>query len=187
MPAGNVYMAWSDFVGGSLLRTKVYFSRSTDCGATWSTPMKLSEAYPLNQGVTIAVDPATGNVYVAWRTVAAASTPDGITVAKSFDGGQTFAQGVPAIILPVFNATNPSATPSFFDENTLSTTGGGPEMRTTAFPSMAIDGCGQIYLAWSQRDPLSMGDARVMMSTSLDGVDWTAPFRVDNNAVTDDF
>ena len=187
IPAGNVYMAWSDFVGGSLLRTKVYFSRSTDCGATWSTPMKLSEAFPLNQGVTIAVDPATGNVYVAWRTVAAASTPDGITVAKSVDGGQTFAQGVPAITLPVFNATNPSATPSFFDENTLSTTGGGPEMRTTAFPSMAIDGCGQIYLAWSQRDPLSTGDARVMMSTSLDGVNWTAPFRVDNNAVTDDF
>jgi hypothetical protein len=187
IPAGNVYMAWSDFVGNNLLRTKVYFSRSTDCGATWSTPIKLSEAYPLNQGVTIAVDPTTGNVYVAWRTVAAASTPDGLTIAKSTDGGQTFAQGVLAVTLPPFKASSPSATPSFFDEMTLPTTGGGPEMRTTAFPALAIDGCGQIYLAWSQRDPQSMGDARIMMSTSLDGVNWTTPFRVDNNAVTDDF
>ena len=187
IPAGNVYMAWSDFVGNNLLRTKVYFSRSTDCGATWSAPVKLSEAFPLNQGVTIAVDPGTGNVYVAWRTVAAASTPDGITVAKSTDGGQTFAQGVPAVTLPLFNSSSPSSNPSFFDESTLSTAAGGPEMRTTAFPSMAIDGCGQLYLAWSQRVPQSMGDARIMMSTSLDGVNWTTPFPVDNHPVSDDF
>src|SRR2546423_15662340 len=54
IPAGNVYAAWSDFVGNSLTRTKIYFSRSIDCGATWSNPIKLSEGYPLNQGVTIA-------------------------------------------------------------------------------------------------------------------------------------
>jgi len=187
IPAGNVYMAWSDFVGNTLLRTKVYFSRSTDCGASWSTPVKLSETYPLNQGVTIGVDPATGNVYVAWRTVAAASTPDGINVAKSTDGGQTFTKALEFVTLPLFNPSNPAATPSFFDENTLTTSGGGPEMRTIAFPSVAIDECGQIYVAWSQRDPQSGGDARIMMSTSMDGVNWTVPFRVDNNPISDDY
>src|SRR5215472_4541153 len=125
-PAGNVYMAWSDFVGNTLLRTKVYFSRSTDCGATWSSPIKLSEAYPLNQGVSIAVDPNTGYVYVAWRTVAAASTPDGINVAKSINGGLSFSPAVPVITLPPFNPASPAATASFFDENTLTTAGGGP-------------------------------------------------------------
>ena len=187
IPAGNVYMAWADFVGNTLMRTKIYFSRSLDCGATWSTPIKLSEGYPLNQGVTLAVDPASGNVYVAWRTVAAASTPDGLTVAKSTNQGQSFSTGVTFLTLPSFNSTNPAATASFFDENTLTTTSGGPEIRTTAFPSMAIDGCGQIYIAWSQRDPQSMGDARVMMSTSMDGVNWTTPFRVDNNPISDDY
>ena len=187
IPAGNVYMAWSDFVGNSLVRTKIYFSRSTDCGATWSNPTKLSEGYPLNQGVTIAVDPATGNVYVAWRTVAAANTPDGINVAKSINGGQSFLSAVQFMSLPSFNPSSPVATPSFFDENTLTMTAGGPEMRTTAFPSMAIDGCGQIYVAWSQRDPQSSGDARIVMSTSMDGVSWTAPFRVDNTPISDDY
>jgi len=187
IPAGNVYMAWADFVGNTLLRTKIYFSRSLDCGATWSTPSKLSEGYPLNQGVTLAVDPASGNVYVAWRTVAAANSPDGLTVAKSTNQGQSFSTAVTFLTLPAFNSSSPAATASFFDENTLTTTSGGPEIRTTAFPSMAIDGCGQIYIAWSQRDPQSTGDARIMMSTSMDGVNWTTPFRVDNNAISDDY
>ena len=33
--------------------------RSIDCGATWSAPMRVSRASdPINQGATIAIDPA---------------------------------------------------------------------------------------------------------------------------------
>jgi hypothetical protein len=37
---GNVYFAWSRFTGNG--GVAIYFSRSTDHGQTFSTPMKLS-------------------------------------------------------------------------------------------------------------------------------------------------
>ena len=42
------------------------FSRSTDCGATWSKPLIVADN-SLNQGAALAVDPNTGAVYMAWR------------------------------------------------------------------------------------------------------------------------
>jgi hypothetical protein len=181
IPAGNVYLAWAQFVGNdNQIRTKIYFTRSTDCGATWSNPTKLSEGYPVNQGVTTAVDPGTGYVYVAWRTFAAASTPDSINIVKSVDGGQTFTKGITIRSLPVFNSSTPTA-PAFFD---LSTTGS--QFRTLAFPSMTADTSGRVYVAWSERGVGPGGDARIVMSTSLDGMNWSVPFPVDNGAVNDD-
>jgi hypothetical protein len=180
--AGNVYVAWADFVGNdNLIRTKVYFSRSADCGATWSVPIKLSQTFAINQGVSIAVDPSTGIVYVAWRTFAAANTLDGIVVAKSIDGGQTFSAGTQFLSLQAFNPASQNG-PAFFD---LATTGS--QFRTLAFPSMTVDTSGRVYVAWSQRGIGLMGDARIMMSTSLDGMNWSPPFAVDNGVVTDDF
>jgi parallel beta-helix repeat protein len=65
---GNVYMAWAEITGeGPDLRTQIMFSRSTDCGGTWSTPTPISVGGTVGQGATIAVAPATGRVYVAWR------------------------------------------------------------------------------------------------------------------------
>ena len=49
------------------------FSRSTDCGSSWSNPVPLSSSdttghgLTVGQGATIAVAPTTGRVYVAWR------------------------------------------------------------------------------------------------------------------------
>ena len=42
IPAGNVYIVWSRFTGST--STKIMFSRSLDCGKTWSSPLKLSES-----------------------------------------------------------------------------------------------------------------------------------------------
>jgi len=67
-PCGNVYIAWAEIEGtGTALRSRIMFSRSTDCGATWSPGQQLSAPGTLSQGATIAVAPDTGNVYVAWR------------------------------------------------------------------------------------------------------------------------
>src|SRR5262249_7143908 len=56
--------------------------------------------------------------------------------------------------------------------------------RTSAFPTMASDGQ-RVYLAWSARNFAKRrlnpqdDDARIVMSTSIDGVGWTAPLVVD--------
>src|SRR6185503_3678885 len=88
IPAGNVYMVWSRFTGST--STKIMFSRSLDCGKTWSSPLKLSESNGINQGTNMAIDPASGAIYVAWRRFATSSQPDAIVIAKSTDFGKTF-------------------------------------------------------------------------------------------------
>ena len=68
IPCGNVYLAWAEIWGvPPLRRSRIMFSSSVDCGANWSAPLELSAPDTLNQGVSLAVSPTTGDVWVAWR------------------------------------------------------------------------------------------------------------------------
>ena len=83
----NVYFCWSKFQGAG--RTKIYFSRSTDHGASFSNGRIVSDGYV--QGCDIAVE-HDGDVYVSWRSFGT-SNPNqvnGMRVVRSTDGGQTF-------------------------------------------------------------------------------------------------
>ena len=63
IPAGNVYVAYSAFTGsGASEQSVILFSRSTDCGATWRTPIALSAGSPRVQNAQIAVNPVNGHV-----------------------------------------------------------------------------------------------------------------------------
>jgi hypothetical protein len=64
-----------------------------------------------------------------------------------------------------------------FDEGTTSTS-----FRTNAYPTMAIDGTGRVYIAYSARNTVPSGDARIVLSNSPGGVGWTTPILVDNPA-----
>jgi hypothetical protein len=65
---GNVYIAWTEIVGDGIgMQSRIKFRRSGDCGNTWGPPVQLSASNTLNQGVTLAVAPDTGNVYASWR------------------------------------------------------------------------------------------------------------------------
>jgi hypothetical protein len=92
---GNVYEAWSDFHGSGC--NEILFSRSTDHGATFSTPIKLSEGICGNQGPSIAIG-LSGRVYIGWEANtggAFAKTPgavNGAGFASSSDFGQTFSK-----------------------------------------------------------------------------------------------
>jgi Putative Ig domain len=171
-PAGNAYIAYAVFPGSN--NNQILFARSTDCGATWTKPTKLSEGQQLSQGVTMVLSPVSAGpstphpIYVAWRRFANPNATDAVLVASSLDGGQTFTKAtVVANILPFDQATT---TASF---------------RTEGFPSMAIDQSGRVYIAWSQRDP--SGNARIAISTSSDGVTWTQPAFVDPAPVGQQF
>jgi len=182
-PGGNVYLAYAMFVGGTInVRSKIKFVKSSDCGVTWTKPILLSQTYDINQGISMAIDPTTGSVYVAWRVFDSGNDLDTLVVAKSVDGGNTFTKGVPVVALAPFKSTTPAA-PAFFDQGTSGTT-----FRTNAYPAIGVDGNGLVYLAWSQRGVGPSGDARILLATSADGVNWSVPSPVDSVGMsTDDF
>ena len=196
IPAGNVYVAYADVVtatNGTQTST-IYFSRSTNCGSSWSAPIAISKGIPISQGATIQVDPETGIVYVAWRIIHSATHPnDGIAIAASLNGGQSFFPPVTLVSLPPFNFATPTA-PAFFDQGTTYSS-----FRTTAYPALAVADSGislipgPLYLAWSQRGVGLNGEARIMMLAIPGNAGFTSsgfkpptPFPVDNGAVTND-
>ncbi|MCK4823366.1 exo-alpha-sialidase, partial [bacterium] len=169
IPAHNVYIVYSIFLGDlkSKPHNKILFARSTDCGDTWGNPIKLSEGERINQGTTIAVSPLNGDIYVAWRRFKSDTETDAIMVCKSKDYGSTFTK--PMEVRPI--------TP--FDQFT-----GNERFRTSAFPTLAVDHAGTVYVAWSDRgfkDEQETHDefARIVISTSTDGIDWSDPKPID--------
>jgi hypothetical protein len=89
---GNVYFSWSRFNGSGA--NAIYFSRSTDHGVTFSSPMKLTSSLKSIQFPDIAVT-GNGHVYVTFRTFTSVGpSTDALYIVKSTDCGRTF--GPPA-------------------------------------------------------------------------------------------
>jgi Putative Ig domain len=163
---GNIFLAYTDFLAASkdnATPTHLMFTRSTDCGLTWSTPIQLNTGTTTSQGSAIAVNPVNGNVFVAWRQFKSTGVPDAIMIAGSNNSGKTF--GKPTQI----------STFTPFDQGTSETS-----FRTNAYPSIAVDGFGIAYVAFSARGVGPGGDARVVVTGSLDGAHWIPPIPVDN-------
>ncbi len=167
IPASDVYISYSVFSGeGDNRKSKILFVKSNDCGTTWDTPIELSSGHDLNQSATIAVDPRqNGQIYVAWRRFTKGSQTDAIIVASSKNAGKSFSK-----IIEVTSIAQ-------FDQGTTAAS-----FRTNSYPSLAVDNKGIVYLAWSQRGIGPGGDARIVISTSNNGINWTSPKAVDNHA-----
>ena len=95
---GNVYIAWTQFDAYASAKTtdssRILFSRSTDQGGNWSTPITISDlsgdcldSDSTDEGAVPAVGP-NGEVYVSW------GGPLGIEFDRSTDGGVTFGKDV---------------------------------------------------------------------------------------------
>ena len=82
---GNVYFSWSRFTGNG--GVGIYFSRSTDHGVTFSSPMKLTPSIHDVQFPDISVT-GNGHVYVTFRQFDdGGKDPNAVMIAKSTDCG----------------------------------------------------------------------------------------------------
>jgi hypothetical protein len=149
---GTVYVAWQDF--RAMTDFDIYFSKSTDGGATWlaSDVMVNLDATNSDQFTpTIAVN-ETDVLFVAWQDERLGDSD--IFFSKSVNGGLTWSP----------NARINSDDPGNSSSN----------------PSITVDDSGNIYLAWQDnRD----GNYDIYFSKSSDGgTSWSTDIRVDDDA-----
>jgi hypothetical protein len=146
----------------------IWFSRSTDRGATFSVPFRVSGNIP-TEGCSVAVGPE-GEVYVAWLLK---MNTRRIMIDKSTDGGMNFGTDV--------RVSNVTLIP---DPLPTSSTSG--IKNTKSYPSIDIDRSngpdrGRVYVVWADN---RTGDADILLKSSLTGAagTWsTGPIRVNND------
>ncbi len=209
--AGTMYVAYAQITtttlatGAADIESRIMFSRSDDCGVSWTTPVQISDpAHKVNQGATIAVDPNTGAAHVAWRQFGLTATaPDAIMTVVPTVSAKTrktpikvheFKPGPKASeIQPKLQRAHRHGDVKELVSIRPFDSGTGPDrFRTNAYPTMAIDDESRVYVAWTERgfagarpDAL-IGDARVVLATSRGGGLWTKPRAVDSLPTADD-
>ncbi|HEX6047710.1 MAG TPA: sialidase family protein [Gemmatimonadaceae bacterium] len=118
---GDLYVAWLESSQG---KSKTFLTRSTDGGATWTTPVLADPTQSCPCCRTAIATAGDGTLYLAWRTVLPGNVRD-VVVAKSSDHGVTW--NAPVRV----HADN-----WVFD--------GCPH----AGPSMQVDSAGTVHIAW---------------------------------------
>jgi len=148
----SVYVAWTEFRAAE---TVILFARSTDGGASFSTPKEISDhaGGPKDSvGATEGTDIAVGNdgtIYVVW------SDSTGVLIDQSHDGGLTFGRDGLVARTPDIVFGIPGVA------------------RCNGYPSIAIDrATGRLYVEWVDK---RSGEADVYLATSDDGgATWSA-------------
>jgi RTX calcium-binding nonapeptide repeat (4 copies) len=152
---GHCYIAYYDIPTGEIRTTT-----STDGGATWGAPVATSPVPPngLSFNGTQPVTLPDGTLVVIYT--AFASNPafsSSVVAARSADGGATFVD--PASIAPLSMAAIPS-------------------VRTFSLASAEADSAGRIYAVWEGCTTPACAVSRILLSTSTDGITWTAPVTI---------
>jgi hypothetical protein len=156
---GHCYTAWDDpSLGG-----RVFVSTSTDGGVTWQPA-----ASPANNSAGIGVQPViqpNGNVIIPVANNVSNQPITAMLAFRSTDGGATWSTTVTAA--PVVDHQVAGS------------------LRTDPLPTAQVDASGRVYLIWqdcSFRASCASND--LVMSTSADGLVWTAPVRIPIDATT---
>ncbi len=189
---GNVYAAWSDFHGAGC--NEILFSRSTDHGATFSSPLKISSGICGNQGPSIAIGPS-GEVNIAWEAFTGGAfgvTPGattGAAFASSTDSGQTFSKA------RIVQTYTPFVSEQF-SGNGARECGDSPFNCPTGFtfprfdlagPYLAADNVnGTLVMAFQVAQLSGQGEIEFMVSSDSGGT-WTNPTQLAPNSTGHQF
>jgi len=152
---GHCYVEWDD--PGN--RNLIWMSTSSDGGLTWGAAVNTANLATGIGGQPV-VQP-NGTVIVPIEN----ATGDEMLAFTSANGGRSW---------------NAATTISSITDHAVAA-----NLRTSALPSAAIDTAGTVYAIWQDcrfRTGCSQND--LVMSTSADGVTWTAPTRIPIDALT---
>lgn len=168
-----IYVTWTQFdeYGSSnpTKKSSIFFSKSTDFGATWSTALKINnidgsciDNSTTVEGAVPTIGP-NGEIYVSW------SGPNGIVFKKSLDQGVTWsANEIPILPSHQWDFSVPG----------IDRTNGMPITACDTSPSVYN---GTIYVNWSDQSN-GTNDTDVFLSKSTDGGNtWSSPLRVNND------
>jgi hypothetical protein len=180
---GNVYAAWSDFHGSGC--NEILFSRSTDHGATFSSPVKISSGICGNQGPSIAIGPS-GTLYIGWEASTggalnkAPGAANGAAFVSSSNFGQTFSKARIVVKYAPFVSEQ-------FSGSSARECGDAPFACPTGFtfprfdlagPYLAADNVhGTVVMAFQAARASGQGQIEYSFSTS-GGASWSAPKRL---------
>ena len=191
-PSGNISVVWLDSTPGYYA---VFFSRSSDGGATFSSPQNLSTDPNGSLAPQIAVDPS-GGINVVWED---STSPNDIFFSRSSDGGATFStpkniSNNPAGAINPYLAVDsggninvvwvgsPRTVPSiiFFSRSSDGGATFSTPIAVSTYPSygplVAVDFAGNINVAWIEGldGPFHVGFSR----SSDGGATFTAPKQI---------
>lgn len=163
--ANNIYCAWSWLPYGlnQSSLNRVYFNKSADNGATFSSPIILKQGF--GQGTNVQTGP-NGEVYVCWADYNGDedAQSDGLGFCKSLNGGNSFTTYQRALNYTGIRILGPN---SLFGNT-----------RVNDFPSMAVDKStglhrGRIYVAVPAKEN-GNGKAVIQVSFSDNqGASWS--------------
>jgi len=189
----------------------VAVSRSTD-GLTWGNPIIIDKTHLDDKNWTVcdntSTSPFYGNCYTEWDQ--AFGTGD-VLMSVSSDGGLTWGPGKPSsdqagglggepvvqpngtVIVPfegggidVFSSTDGGKTWGKSKAiASITSHGDAGGIRNPNLPSADIDGSGMVYVVWSDcRFRTGCKENDIVMSTSTDGITWSAVTRIPIDATT---
>src|SRR5256885_9814658 len=159
-PNRDVYVVWRD-PRSAAKGPDIYFSKSSDLGATWSPNIYLNSdvGNAAQQDPTIAVDLA-GTIYVAWTDGRNANTAPDIYEAWSANAGASFGANV-----------------QVNDDRSLA-----PQLS----PSLAAN-AGKIQIAWADYRTGGSTNYDIYTASSEDGITWSANMKVNDDSLPNNF
>jgi len=169
--SGHLHVVWWDDTPGNW---EIYYKKSTDSGATWSTSQRLTWNLSISQNPVIAVD-SLGRLLVVWHDYASGTGE--IYCKKSADGGAIWSANHrltltssgsfdPAIAADSFGGLHvvwwhgPSTSPEiFYNKSTDGGTTWTSSQRLTWTsggsydPAIAADSSGNLHVVWRDETP----------------------------------